>query len=689
MDSLGFGLTFVLKDQFSKVAMRIQDQFNKLESSADKFAKSVENAKKRISSGFETMAIGATITAPLIASVKVASDLSDSLAKTAKTTGLTNAELEGMRNTFENMDTRTSLQGLLGIAEIGGKMGVPKKEILDFTQALDKAAVSMAKDFGGSTEAVASSLGKLKGIFKQTQSLNFGDAMTRIGSAMNALDDAGQASVKNISEFTNRIGQLGPALAPTIQQTMGFAAVLEEASINAEIGAGGLSNILLTASTNSKAFADQLGVTTTEFKKLLNSSPNQMLIRLADSMNGLSGTDIGETMKSLKIGSQEAIKVMSTLASNTDKLREKQKLASTEFAKGTSLSGEFARMNNTLAASFAKTQNRISNLAANVGSTVATYLTPFMSALDSMLEKANTFAKTRLGKVVIGVSLAVGGLLVGMGSLAVAIGTAQLAASKLRIGLLLTSRAMLWSTKVGWKTITMMRTTAVAAFQGALSFGRMAITTISSLIPSLVAGTTGFTVLGVSISAAIWPITLIVAGIAAVIAIIYNWDTIVKWFSGVWQKTITWISEAAANASTWIVDSFWSIIDWFTDAPGTMYNAGVDMIRGLWDGIASLWSSFTSWFSDALASIPGMEMIMGEPELAASGFAGESKPGKFNLNESMRKQAELNAHKVSSTIERTTNNNTVSEPIVINFDLDGERFAKVVDKHNRKDDARR
>ena len=52
-----------------------------------------------------------------------------------------------------------------------------------------------------------------------------------------------------------------------------------------------------------------------------------MLLKLAGSFKGLENTQVGQVMKNLKLESQESIKVLGTLADNTEKVALKQILS--------------------------------------------------------------------------------------------------------------------------------------------------------------------------------------------------------------------------------------------------------------------------------------------------------------------------------------------------------------------------
>lgn len=68
--------------------------------------------------------------------------ISDAMADVQKTTGMALEEVKGLWDAFDEMDTRTSKLDRLKIAEVGGRLGVPKEEIASFVQEVDKAYVA-------------------------------------------------------------------------------------------------------------------------------------------------------------------------------------------------------------------------------------------------------------------------------------------------------------------------------------------------------------------------------------------------------------------------------------------------------------------------------------------------------------------------------------------------------------------
>ncbi|MBF9239544.1 hypothetical protein I2I05_19280 [Hymenobacter sp. BT683] len=299
-------------------------------------------------------------------SITAAAEGSDAIADMEKSLNVTTAGAKALRTQLEGIDTRTAQQDLEGIAIAGGQLGVAAEDVDEFTVSVDQAVVALGDEFTGGVDDVTKSIGGLQKLFKDTADLKPDKAITKIGSALNALGADGSATAPVVAEFAARIGQLGD-LAPEISQTLGLGAAFQELGLSAEISSGGLTNVLLTASKDTAGFAKQLGLTQKEFISLLNSDPNEVIVQLAESLKGASNTEIVATLDALGIKSQEATKVVSLLANQTDIVRQKQALASAEMAKGTSLTEEFNKKNTNAAAEIAKAEKSFAQYRRELG----------------------------------------------------------------------------------------------------------------------------------------------------------------------------------------------------------------------------------------------------------------------------------------------------------------------------------
>lgn len=326
-------------------AARVERRFRKIGDAAQEVAKT-------------SFIIGTAIAAPLVIAAKSAIDFEDRMADVAKTTGLVGKPLETLSNQLLDLapNTRTSIEELQKIAAIGGQMGVAKNELFDFTKSVNEFNVALGSDFGGGVEEASKAIGTLRNLFKETRNLKFDEAITKTGSAINALSAKG-VSVPELTDFAQRMGALPDAIKPSAQATLALGAVMNKAGITSEIAARGVGDVLLNAASNLPAFAKQLNLTNEATQQLINTSPEKFLAAFAKSLQGLDAEQLAKQLKNLKIGDTGTIKVVGSLSTAIGQLNDFKNLSNDAFAKGTSIVDEYNVKNNTTAAMLAKSKN--------------------------------------------------------------------------------------------------------------------------------------------------------------------------------------------------------------------------------------------------------------------------------------------------------------------------------------------
>jgi TP901 family phage tail tape measure protein len=382
-----------------------------MEKATDGLTKSMERAQatsKKFSSiassaknfAIGSFAVGTAIAAPLALAANEAVKFEDRMADVAKTTQLSGAKLAKLGDDILALapKTRTSVEELQKIAAIGGQMGVAQNEILSFTESVDKFNVALGSDFAGGVDEAAKSISVLRKLFKETRELDISTAITKTGSAINAISAKG-VSVPELTDFISRIGQLPDAIKPTIQATTALGAVLNKAGITSEIGARGMGDILITASQNLPAFAKQLGLTTDATGELINTRPELFLAQFAKSLQGIKGSDIGNVLKGLKIGDTGAIKVVGALGSSTQLLTEYQALLNKEFEKGTSILDEYDIKNNTTAAQIEKAKNSFEVFSIIIGRELLPALNDLLIQVAPVIKSFAAWAKENPGTI--------------------------------------------------------------------------------------------------------------------------------------------------------------------------------------------------------------------------------------------------------------------------------------------------
>jgi len=402
---------------------------SKMQNNVGGFANKIQSAgSSAMAVGRSTALLGVALAAPLIIATKAAVEFEDKMADVAKTTGLTGKTLDTLGKSLVDYSTttRTSVDDLLKITEIGGQLGIAQKDLLSFTKAADKFNVALGADFGGVDEAVTQ-VGKIKQLFSDTRGLDVSASIMKTGSAINELGAMGAGTSANISDFTLRMGQLPDALKGSVTDTLALGTYLEELGINAEIGSGGLTRMLLVAGQQIDQFANQMGMSSVEAKKLLSQNPTEFAKKFAVSFKGLKPEVLAQKLDKLKIGTQETIKVIGALSSNTDRLTELQKFSNDAFTKGTSLQNEYNTKNKTTAAQMAKLKNTVKALTLEIGQAMLPIVKSLADALLPVIRGISKWMKDnpKLTETLVKITAGVAAFAFAVSGIAFAIGTYQ------------------------------------------------------------------------------------------------------------------------------------------------------------------------------------------------------------------------------------------------------------------------
>lgn len=434
---------FTAKEQVSSTLSRMRSSVGAFASYAEQ---KFENAgKAAFKWGRRAAVTGAVIAAPFVVAGKAAVDFEEKMADVAKTTGLEGDALQKYGEDLRKMSTRTrsSIDDLSTISEIGGQLGVPREELLKFTEAANTFSIALGGDFSGGVEEAVSTISKMKSLFKDTRGLDISSAITRSGSAINELGAAGNGTSANIADFGLRMGAMPDILKDTAANTLAMGAYLEEMGIDSQIASGGLSNLLLVAGKNLPRFAKQMGMSSSAAQELLKTNPNAFASDFAQSLKKMSPSQLTKKLNELKIGSQESIKVIGALSSDQvnsatglTHLAELQNMSNKAFEENNSLKTEAAKKEQTAAAQMAKLKNNLQDLAITVGqellpviSDLVAEILPHIKAASEWVGRNKSLVKTisKVALSIAGVTFAVSGLAYAIGGVQKAIAVVQIA----------------------------------------------------------------------------------------------------------------------------------------------------------------------------------------------------------------------------------------------------------------------
>ena len=389
---------FLAKDKMTSTMAKMSNSAKRFaaESSA-KFRNAGQNA---FALGRKMAVTGVMIGAPLVLAGKQAVEFEDKMSDIAKTTGFQGKGLERFGDDLLQMSlkTRSSIDDLATIAEIGGRLGIAQKDMRSFTASANEFAVALGGDFSGGVEQAITQFGKVNTLFKDTRDLDVSTALKKSGSAFNALSAKG-VNVEGLTDFSLRVGALPEVMRPSLASSAALGATLQKAGVDAQIASSGFSNFITKAAQNLPAFASQMKLSINEARNLLNTDTAAFFAKFAESMKGMPADKIAVQLKNLGLNSLEVQKAVGAMAGSTDTFNELMKISNDQMKAGTSIGQEYNTKNNNTAGQMAKLKNNMQALAITVGNALLPVLNGLISSLMPFLQSMGKWMSRNKGTV--------------------------------------------------------------------------------------------------------------------------------------------------------------------------------------------------------------------------------------------------------------------------------------------------
>jgi archaellum component FlaC len=238
------------------------------------------------------LAVGAAITGLVMAgrkAVNAYAEMEQEMANVRKFTGMSAEEVGALNEEFKKIDTRTPREELNQLAQEAGRLGKNLQEdVLGFVRAADK--INVALDDLGSGATLT--LSKLTGIFGDEKRLGTEKALLSVGSVINELSQNCSASAPYIAEFASRMGGVGAQAGMTVQQIMGFAAVLDSNNQKLEASSTALSQVIVRIYQDPAKYAKVAGMDVQKFSKLVKTDMNAALIEFLSTLKKAGSMDV-------------------------------------------------------------------------------------------------------------------------------------------------------------------------------------------------------------------------------------------------------------------------------------------------------------------------------------------------------------------------------------------------------------
>ena len=330
--------------------------------------------------------------------IKLNAEVDDLLGILQKTGSLTRDQAQALLEPLIALDTRSTIQDLLKIGEVLGKLGVDINA--NTIGAVDKLSVALSDEFDGGAEQVTNTVGKLRQILNEFRGVEASEAFLRLDNALNVLGASGAATAPVIASFASRIGGVSGPLGVTTAQILGTGAALEELGTASERGSSGFNRILSKLAAAPEKFAKVLGITdeavksvnasATSFADLVNKDifgAFTLVLQRIKDLN-LGATDFRNTLGELKIKGQAESEVLGKLSQSYDLLQSRVALANDALQNNNSITKEFEVRNNTLQGQLDKLGNTITESFISSGFT--DWLRDVIAGLNEWIGASNS-----------------------------------------------------------------------------------------------------------------------------------------------------------------------------------------------------------------------------------------------------------------------------------------------------------
>ena len=293
-------------------------------------------------------------------------EMQEHMSGVIKYTGLSAEAVDDLNESFKRLDTRTPRAALNDLAADAGRLGIQsKEEVLDFVDAANQITVALGEDLG---EDAVKNIGKITQLFATDPSVGLKEGMLATASTINDLAQSSSASEPYLLEFTARLS--GMANSAKISQTdiLGFASVLDQSMVGVEKGATALQNVLGALFRNPAEMAKIAGLNVKEFSETLKTDANAAVVQFLEALKSHGGMEnVAPMLEQMHLSGAGVTQTLTALANNLDLVRAAQTQAAEAYSKGTSVTDEYNKANNTLQAQLEKSEQKFADMRVELG----------------------------------------------------------------------------------------------------------------------------------------------------------------------------------------------------------------------------------------------------------------------------------------------------------------------------------
>lgn len=425
-----------LKSKMSSANQQINNQsaalskLNAKQAAYNRYRGKVDNLKDINSKaqivGAQALAAGATITAPLVGSVRDFMSFEDAMVGVARQVqglkddaGNFTSEFEQWKLNIQDLSKElplTTVQ-IANMIESAARMDVPKEQLAEFVRLNTQMATAFD---AANPDELVEQYGKVTKNFKLSA-----QASRELADAINYLDDNAISKGTEIIGFMNRVSGISGIANISEKNMAALGSTLQTAGAAEEQSATAVNAIFTRLSQASKKKPvknglSALGLSANAVELGMVKDAQGTIFKIVDALKKLPESKRLGTIADL-VGTEHT-KTLALLVSNTEEWRRQIELANSEAAKG-SMGREFDTRMKALSSKWGIFKNRLFNINSVIGGTLAPTLERLMDKIGGVVDRIKNWIieNPKLTSNIVMIAGAIGGALTIFGALSMAL----------------------------------------------------------------------------------------------------------------------------------------------------------------------------------------------------------------------------------------------------------------------------
>lgn len=297
---------------------------------------------------------------------ELAINFESSFAGVKKTIESTVWQFQGLKKELKDLTTQIplSFEEIAKIAELGGQLGIAKKDIKEFTRIVANLGTSTNL----STEAAATSLAKISNVF-QLSSKDY----EKLGNVIVQLGNNFATTESEIVDFSSYLMASAKTAGFTADEVFAIGSTLSSVAINAEAGGSAFSKAISVMNTavatgdkSIKDFAKVAWLSAEEFTTQWKEKPSEAFTKFVEGL-GREWAFAIPLIQELLWNNVRLQNGMLATANAGSLLRDALSMAHKEYENGSALQTEADKRYETSQSKIAMLDNELNNMSETLG----------------------------------------------------------------------------------------------------------------------------------------------------------------------------------------------------------------------------------------------------------------------------------------------------------------------------------